>query len=80
MVLFQSFISFELLELWYCGCGLQVRTFAQLGYAALLDQYPLQEWPGWQEGLGVGGCEVAAQVLRFMVENIEFQVGLSSRL
>eukprot|EP00775_Hariotina_reticulata_P006297 gene6297-6532_t len=50
-----------------------VRTFAQLGYAALLDQYPLQEWPGWQQGLGVGGCEVAAQVLRFMLENVEFQ-------
>lgn len=56
-----------------------MRTFAQLGYAALLDQYPLQEWPGWQRGLGVGGGEVAAQVLRFMLENVEFQVGLSSR-
>jgi len=55
---------------------LQVRTFAQLGFGALTERFPLQEWPGWQEGLGEGGCEVAAHLLRFMHENVEFQASV----
>ncbi|WIA08744.1 hypothetical protein OEZ85_008167 [Tetradesmus obliquus] len=50
-----------------------IRTFAQLGFCALLDAKPLREWQGWEAGLGPGGVAVAGEVARFMVDNVEFQ-------
>jgi hypothetical protein len=58
---------------WMSHHGHHTRTFAQLGYAALCDAAPLHVWPGWSEGLGPGGVQLAEQALRFMVQNEDFQ-------
>ncbi|KAF6260973.1 hypothetical protein COO60DRAFT_830876 [Scenedesmus sp. NREL 46B-D3] len=50
-----------------------IRTFAQLGFCALLDAKPLAEWPGWESALGPGGVAVAGEVARFMQTNSDFQ-------
>jgi hypothetical protein len=40
-----------------------IRTFAQLGFCALLEAQPLDSWPAWQQGLGQGGIGMV-QALR----------------
>lgn len=50
-----------------------IRTFAQLGFCAIMDAKPLDTWGGWREGLGPGGAEVLGELLRFMHDNMDFQ-------
>lgn len=50
-----------------------IRTFAQLGFCAIMDIKPLSVWSGWREGLGPGGADVLGELLRFMHDNTDFQ-------